>query len=554
MAPNKEVFIIGGGVSGLGMACQLQRLLRHQEFTIYEKSGSLGGTWNHNQYPGCACDIPSHFYSYSFAMKPDWTTTYPGRDELLKYVLSVADQYDVHRRTRLYSELLSAQWDVRRKLWICRFRDAQTNEIFVRECAALVSAVGTLDKPLIPQLDGQDTFKGKTFHSARWEHDTDFKNKNVVVLGNGASATQFITPLTTLVGPKGSVTQIVRSAHWWIKRGNAPYSSTFKNIMRYVPGAAKIYRTYLAYDLDRVFLSFYMTPNGQYLRDQIATQTKKYIATSAPEEYKSILLPNYEPGCKRRVNTNNYLETLHKPNMHLARSNVTSVANNIVRTAEGEAFPADILIYATGFETQEWLFPMHIIGADGTDLASHWKILGGAEAYKGTVVSNFPNFFIMYGPNAATGQHSVIFHSECQINYACRLLAPVLTRGADSIEVKATAQKKDLEWVHSRMPGLVFNSGCQSWWMNPVTKKNTFIYPDPMVLYWIRSIFPRWDDFTIQGRQRGSWTSLLKVFSVALIGGAAVLATGKYKFSGLGWDVSRGYLGGLIQQVQIKLK
>ena len=324
--------------------------------------------------------------------------------------------------------------------------------------------------------------------------------------------------------------------------------------MRYMPGAAKLYRTYLAYDLDRVFLSFYMTPNGQRLRDQISAQTKEYIATSAPEEYKEILLPNYQPGCKRRVNTNNYLETLHKPNMHLAKSNVTSVADNVVHTAEGEAFPADILIYATGFETQEWLFPMHIIGADGTDLASYWKALGGAEAYKGTVVHNFPNFFILYGPNAATGQHSVIFHSECQINYACRVMAPVLKRGADSIEVKSAAQKKDLGWVHSKMPGLVFNSGCQSWWMNPVTKKNTFIYPDPMVLYWLRTIFPKWNDFNIQGRQKESWLSVFTAFSLALMGGAAYVAAGKYSSYGLDWNAPRGYLMGLIQQARIRLK
>lgn len=324
--------------------------------------------------------------------------------------------------------------------------------------------------------------------------------------------------------------------------------------MRYLPGAAKIYRTYLAYDLDRTFFSFYMTPNGQRLRDRIAAQTKQYIATTAPEEYKKILLPNYEPGCKRRVNTNNYLETLHKPNMHLSKSRVTSVANNVVQTAEGERYPADILVYATGFETQDWLFPMHIIGKDGVDLASHWRALGGAEAYKGTVVNGFPNFFILYGPNAATGQHSVIFHSECQINYACRLLRPVLSKGADAIEVKDAAQKRDLEWVHSRMPGLVFNSGCQSWWMNPETKKNTFIYPDPMVLYWLRTIFPSWSDFTIKGRQSGFSTGIITTLSVALLGTAAWFAGSKYSANGLVGHTAWSYLSGLLEQEQLLLK
>ena len=288
--------------------------------------------------------------------------------------------------------------------------------------------------------------------------------------------------------------------------------------MRYLPGAAKLYRTWLAYDLDRVFLSFYMTANGQRLRDQIARSTKQYISEAAPEQYKRILVPNYEPGCKRRVNTNNYLETLHKPNMHLTTAAVTSIENDVVRTKEGEEYPADIIIYATGFETQEWLFPLHIIGKNGIDLPAHWRSLGGAEAYKGTTVNGFPNFFIVYGPNAATGQHSVIFHSECQINYACRLLRPVLSAGADSIEVKEEAQKADLQWVHGRMPGLVFNSGCQSWWMNPVTKKNTFIYPDPMVLYWLRTIFPKWRDFDIRGEKRGAGAGMFTAAGATLLG------------------------------------
>ena len=301
-------------------------------------------------------------------------------------------------------------------------------------------------------------------------------------------------------------------------QGNASYSSSWKTLMRYFPGAARFYRFYLAYDLDRVFLSFYMTPNGQRLRNQIATQTKQYIAEAAPEEYKDILLPNYEPGCKRRVNTNNYLETLHKPNMHLEKANVTSIDKKSVYTADGKAYPADIIIYATGFQTQEWLFPMHIIGGNGTDLASHWRTLGGAEAYKGTAINGFPNFFILYGPNAATGQHSVIFHSECQINYTCRLLRPMLCAGADSIEVKAAAQKKDLEWVHGKMAGLVFNSGCQSWWMNPKTGKNTFIYPDPMILYWLRTIFPKWKDFEIKGQTTRFAARFMSMMWITMIG------------------------------------
>lgn len=270
--------------------------------------------------------------------------------------------------------------------------------------------------------------------------------------------------------------------------------------MKYVPFAARLYRVYLAWQLESVFYSFLMNASGLRMRNQIREATRKYIESSAPKQYHNILMPDYEPGCKRRVNTATYLASLHSPNMYLSKDRVTKITEDHVETESGATFPADIIIFATGFATQKWLHPIEIKGIGGCDLHSIWDAAGGAEAYKGTIVSGFPNFFVLYGPNAATGQHSVIFHSECQINYSCRLLKPVLSgrHPADSIMVKQDAQARDLTWVHSKLKHLVFNSGCQSWWMDPKTNKNTFIYPDPMFKYWLRTIFPNWSDFDIQ--------------------------------------------------------
>lgn len=272
--------------------------------------------------------------------------------------------------------------------------------------------------------------------------------------------------------------------------------------MKYVPFAARLYRVHLAWQLESVFFSFLMTDSGARKRQKIGDATYEYIQSNAPAQYRDILKPDYEPGCKRRVNTNTYLECLHSPNMHLAKERVVKVEDNRVVTDTGVQHDADVLIYATGFATQKWLYPLQIKGAGGRDIQQVWAQAGGAEAYKGTVVADFPNFFILYGPNAATGQHSVIFHSECQINYSCRLLRPVLKGSlpADSIEVTLEAQKRDLAWVHKGLADLVFNSGCQSWWMDPETRKNTFIYPDPMYKYWLRTIFPTWTDFEIRRR------------------------------------------------------
>lgn len=300
--------------------------------------------------------------------------------------------------------------------------------------------------------------------------------------------------------------------------------------MRYIPFAARIYRIFLAWELESVFYSFLMNSNGAAMRQKIRDATYNYIKTEAPSEYQEILKPNYEPGCKRRVNTLDYLKTLHSPNMHLAKDRAVCITENEIQTETGQHYPADVIVYATGFMTQRWLFPMEVKGKNGKDLQTVWEETRGAEAYKGTVVTDFPNFFILYGPNAATGQHSVIFHSECQINYSCRLLRTVLKRNAESIMVTPQAQKKDLSWVHRQLGGLVFNSGCQSWWMDPKTKKNTFIYPDPMYKYWLRTIFPTWSDFEIvrkgdYGPKSPTWATLGLMGFVAAAGLWASLLT-----------------------------
>ncbi|KAF7557464.1 hypothetical protein G7Z17_g673 [Cylindrodendrum hubeiense] len=520
MSESKEVIIVGGGISGLGMAVQLKRLLGHQNFTIYEQSDNLGGTWWHNKYPGCACDIPSHFYSYSFALKPDWTTTYPGRDELHKYFMSVAEKFNILPHCRFNATCLSLEWSSATSMWTCVFQDTVTGKQFTRVAPVVVSAIGTLDRPYIPNIDGINSFPGPSFHSARWDYSVDLKNKNVLVLGNGASATQFVPELVKSSGPRGKVTQLVKSAHWWTKRGNPTYSESWKFLMAFVPFAARLYRIHLAWQLESTFFSFLMTQAGAQKRQKIRDATNGYIENEAPVQYREILRPDYEPGCKRRVNTATYLKCLHAPNMHLAKERAIKIEGTKVITDAGSQHDADVIIYATGFATQKWLHPIQIKGIGGVDLHEAWDQAGGAEAYKGTVVTEFPNFFILYGPNAATGQHSVIFHSECQINYSCRLLRPVLNRSrpADYIMVKPESQKRDLSWVQGKLGNLVFNSGCQSWWMDPVTRKNTFIYPDPMYKYWLRTIFPVWSDFELGRRESGRFTMDTILSTIASLG------------------------------------
>ncbi|KAE8311674.1 hypothetical protein BDV41DRAFT_589427 [Aspergillus transmontanensis] len=477
---SKEVIIIGAGISGLGMAIQLKQLLGHDNFTIYEKSDNIGGT--------------CHFYSYSFALKHDWTTMFPGRDELHQCNTT----YSPH--CRFNAMCVSLVWDNPCSLRICTFQDTISGETFKKEAPVVASAIGTLGRPYIPNIEGSESFQGEIFHSARWNDSFKPEGKKIVVLGNGASATQFVPELVKDVGPQGSVTQFTslsRSTH-----GNPKYSERLKLVLKHVPFASKI-------------------------RDA----TFSFIESDATPQYHEILKPRYEPECKRRVNTASYMACLHSPRMLLTDNSVVKVGLDYIETKSGDRDVADAIIYATGFQTQEWLSPMQIKGIDGKNLHQVWDAASGAEAYKGTVVSGFPNFFILYGPNAATGQHSVIFHSECQNNYSCRLFRPVLKGKADSI------------MVHDKLKHLVFNSGCQSWWMDPVTRENTFIYPDPMYKYWLRTIFPSWSDFEIRkdGKRHSSCGGMLSK-GVFIMGLAAVTVTNSTDIQKLIWKASNWLL------------
>lgn len=335
-----------------------------------------------------------------------------------------------------------------------------------------------------------------------------------------------------------------------MKQGNPTYSEAFKFTLKYLPLAARLYRFILAWQLESTFFSFYMDSNGAAMRQKIREATYSYIDEEAPAKYREILKPDYEPGCKRRVNTATYLKCLHSPQMLLTKGAIVKIGPDYVETREAERIPADAIIYATGFQTQKWLFPMKIRGIDGKDLHDVWDALGGAEAYKGTVVSDFPNFFILYGPNAATGQHSVIFHSECQINYSCRLLRPVLKGNTDSIMVKSEAQRRDLSWVHEKLQHLVFNSGCQSWWMDPVTKKNTFIYPDPMYKYWLRTIFPRWSDFTLRKSEKRSAKRYLALGCLVAVGFTGYISMAARDGGKLSYDTWLRFSEGISTQLE----
>ncbi|EEU40014.1 uncharacterized protein NECHADRAFT_32214 [Fusarium vanettenii 77-13-4] len=492
-----DVLIIGAGMSGIGLAVQLIRQYGTRNFEIIEKDAEVGGTWRVNSYPGCGCDVPSHFFSYSFALNPDWSQAYAMQPEIHSYFKSVAAQYEIEKHVRFNSTVQSARWDETSGTWGVICLDAKTGKLTTRRSKVLVSAVGALSIPKACTIPGASDFTGRIFHTAQWDHSFDWNGKEVVMIGNGCSATQALPVMTAGDGAVKMATQFARQSHWVAERPNPKHSASFKFIMRWVPFAMRIHRARLYWQNERNFHGFKVV-EGLGMRGQWEKETTDYIRRTAPAKYHEFLVPKTEVGCKRRVNDTDYLVCLHRDNVDLIYDDpIEAIEATGVRTKSGRLVNADAIILAHGFETQTPLFPMKIFGKDGLTVNEHWDQVseGAASSYFGTCLSNFPNFFIMMGPNTLSGHLSVIYTSECQINFTLRAIRPILKNRADIVEVTADAEKRDIDEVQQKAKKLVWATGCTSWFIETKSNRNTIMFPDWQYKFWWRSLFVPSGDF-----------------------------------------------------------
>ncbi|KAL6352453.1 hypothetical protein LRP88_14220 [Fusarium phalaenopsidis] len=488
-----DVLIIGAGMSGIGLAVQLIRQYGTRNFEIIEKDAEIGGTWRVNSYPGCGCDVPSHFFSYSFALNPDWSQAYAMQPEIHSYFKGVAAQYEIEKHVRFNSTVQSARWEESSGTWDVICLDAKTGKRTTRRSKVLVSAVGALSIPKPCTIPGASYFTGRIFHTAQWDHSFDWKGKEVVMIGNGCSATQALPVMTAGDGAVKKATQFARQSHWVAERPNPKHSALFKFVMRWVPFAMRIHRARLYWQNERNFHGFKVV-EGLGMRSQWVKETTDYIRKTAPAKYHEFLVPKTEVGCKRRVNDTDYLVCLHRDNVDLVYDDpIEAIETAGVRTKSGRLVNADAIILAHGFETQTPLFPMKIFGKDGLtwDQVSE----GAASSYFGTCLSNFPNFFIMMGPNTLSGHLSVIYTSECQINFTLRAIRPILKNQADTVEVTADAEKRDIDEVQEKAKKLVWATGCTSWFIETKSSRNTIMFPDWQYKFWWRSLFVPSGDF-----------------------------------------------------------
>ncbi|KAI0442718.1 putative monooxygenase [Xylaria telfairii] len=510
MELDTDIIIIGAGMSGLGMAVQLVRQYGHRNFEIIERANDVGGTWWANSYPGCGVDIVGHYYAYSFCPNPNWSRKYPLQPEILEYYKYVSDKYNLGKHTRLQSIVTSACWDEASGTWLVSVKNLVTLETYERRCKILISAAGLLSLPKECDLPGASLFQGRIFHTAEWDHSFNWKGKNIVVVGNGCSASQVVPVVSQGDGAVKKVTQFARQAQWILERPNPEYSSLFKWTMKWVPLAMRSYRLlYICYaELD--FKSFPIQ-SGASIRKLYTKLISGYIRRASPAKYHEFLVPKIEVGCKRRILDSDYLKCLHHENVELVyKDPIEEIVENGVRTKSGRVVEADAIVLANGFQTHDVLPTLNLRGESGVTIRDHWDKFseGVASSYFGTCFSDFPNFFALMGPNTASGHASVVYLSECQINFTLRVIKPILNalkaqrstfpvigQKTDKVKVKPDAEQADIDMVQDRLKGLVWSSGCTNWAIDPKTGRNTTMYPDFQYKYWLRSVFISWRDF-----------------------------------------------------------
>ncbi len=483
MSKSPTVVILGAGVSGLCMGIQLLKA-GISSFTILEKSDKVGGTWYDNQYPGAACDVPSHFYCYSFEPNPDWSRKFSGQAEIQRYLERCAEKYRLLPHIRFGREVASAKFDERAGMWRVRTTDGEEVGANV-----LVSGVGQLNRPHVPDLPGLSDFGGVSFHSARWQHQHDLAGKNVAVIGNGASAIQFIPPVAKTAR---HVAIYQRSANWIVPRGDYAYSERAKRIFRAFPLLLRVYRWYFYWQLEKNFLAF--GSEGRIART-FETAARGWLETAIPDpKLRAILTPDYRVGCKRILIDDDFYPALARPNVSVETSEIARITRNAIETKDGHTHPADVIVLATGFETTTFLAPIEIEGRSGRKLAEVWE--QGAEAHLGLCVSGFPNFFMMYGPNTNLGHNSIIFMIEAQVHYALRCIQTLAKRGLRYLDVKPDVQERSNAELQRDLSHTAWAAGCKSWYKT-ASGKVTNNWSSFTVKYWWKTRRPKLDEFDV---------------------------------------------------------
>ncbi len=455
--------IVGSGFGGLGMGIRLKRAGIHT-FTIYEQAQTLGGTWRDNDYPGAACDVQSHLYSFSFEPNPNWSRMFAPQAEIRAYLEHCADKYELRPRLRLGTGVQSARWDDATSTWTVTLANGEAVQADL-----VVTATGGLSRPSYPQLPGLSSFAGKLFHSARWDHAYALEGKRVGVIGTGASAIQFVPQIVPRVK---QLTLFQRTPPWILPKPDRAIGRVARWLYQAAPPVQWLHRVLIYWLLELRVLGFVFDPKiMQYPQRAALAYLERCVSDPV---LRAKLTPNFTFGCKRVLMSNDYYQSLVQANVQVADAGIAEVTQGGISCSDGTHHALDAIILGTGFQASEAMAPFAVQGGAGVSLDDKWR--DGAEAYLGTTVAGFPNFFMLSGPNTSLGHSSVVFMLEAQIEHVMRALAERRERNAKWLDVRPEVVQRFNRWLHERLRKSVWATGCKNWYLTR-SGKNTTLWP-----------------------------------------------------------------------------
>jgi cation diffusion facilitator CzcD-associated flavoprotein CzcO len=498
---HHRAVIVGSGFAGLGAAIKLKQS-GIEDFVVLERDGEVGGTWWANTYPGCQCDIPSHLYSFSFAPNPRWTRTYSLQPEILQYLRDVCREHGIYPHVRFGQEVASASWDADARVWRIQ-TIAPAHPANAAACAShegpgrssangvargdgtagprdtvdsaeltadlLIVGPGPLSDPKLPQIEGIESFAGKIFHSARWDHEHSLLGKRVAVIGTGASSIQFVPQIAPEVS-KLSVFQ--RTPPWIVPHRDRPTTRLERALYRLFPPAQRMVRG-LIYLSRELFVFTLMHPRAGSLFERMA---HKHLREQVPDpRLRAKLTPRYRIGCKRLLISDDYYPALQRPNVELVTDAIAAITPGAIVTADGREHEVDTIILGTGFHVTDMPVAEWVRGRDGRTLAEVWQ--GSPQAFLGTTIAGFPNLFMLVGPNTGLGHNSIVFMIESQLNYMIDCIARLEQNSALKFDVRPDVQRRFNEQLQRELQGTVWTSGgCVSWYLDEHGRNST-IWP-----------------------------------------------------------------------------
>ena len=461
-ASHHKVAIIGTGFAGLCMAIRLKQQ-GEEDFVLYEKAETLGGTWRDNTYPGCGCDVPSHLYSLSFERNPNWSTKFASQNEILQYLYRLTKKYRVEQKIKFCTEITAMVWDATSSRW--HLTTAAGKRL---TATVVISAMGGLHVPSTANISGHKDFSGSSFHSSQWRHDVELKDKRVAVIGTGASAIQFIPEISSRVA---ALTVFQRTPPWILPRNNRNTSTFERMVMHWLPGFQQACRLRHYLSAEVVALGLTVKPK---LMGRGQKRSNNFLCNEVHDEnLRKKLAPQYTMGCNRILLSDDFYATLNQTNVTLVNDPIKEITRDGLCDATNNHWPADVIIFATGFKPFNPTHTIHIQGRGGRVLAEEWT--DKPVAFKGVCVAGYPNFFMLMGPNTGLGHNSVLLMIETQVKYilqCLKWLAPHRGRPLmDAIEVREDVQKTYNDRLQQRFDksvwrsdGSVYQLPCKSWY------------------------------------------------------------------------------------------